>query len=107
MTPGWSASLDTPIQALGYAVVLSVWSTTLLALGAWAFSKTRRGASPSARHWALSPPSSAGSSAAASSGGCWRTPTALWLFRSPRLATARFRASVPMAPIGPFLSRAA
>lgn len=52
MTPGWSASLDTPIQALGYAVVLSVWSTTLLALCAWAFSKTHRGASPSARHWA-------------------------------------------------------
>jgi len=46
------ASLDTPIQALGYAVVLSVWSTTLLALCAWAFSRTHRGASPSARHWA-------------------------------------------------------
>ena len=52
MTGGWFAPLDPGFQALGHAVVLSVWSTTLLALFAWAYSKTRQGASPSGRHWA-------------------------------------------------------
>ncbi len=51
MTAGWSASLDTAFQSLGYTVVLSVWSTTLLALCAWTLTKTHRGASPSVRHW--------------------------------------------------------
>ncbi len=51
MTAGWSASLDTALRSLGYTVVLSVWSTTLLALFAWTFTKTRRGTSPSMRHW--------------------------------------------------------
>ncbi len=51
MTAGSFPPISPAVQALGYAVVLSIWSSTLLALCAWAFSKTRRGASPASRHW--------------------------------------------------------